>query len=101
MLEQTIQMYDVGQSPSETRALSSYGVSNGLYELLSGDCGGGKAKVDIPLVIFTGDKLEKGDVHDTYKVDRFGNLYGGHTTARVKGGKSKKLDYLDDIDTQK
>lgn len=34
---------------------------------------------DLPLI----------NLHDTYKIDRYDNLYGGHTTADSKEGKKK------------
>jgi hypothetical protein len=36
------------------------------------------------------------DMHDTYKYDRYDNLYGGHTSIHI-GDKRKTLDFLDDI----
>lgn len=30
--------------------------------------------------------LGKGDIHDTFHVDRLGNLTGGHTTIQLRGG---------------
>ncbi len=42
------------------------------------------------------EKLPKppgGDVHDTFKLDRYENTYGGHTTIRLPGGKEKHLSW--------
>lgn len=34
-----------------------------------------------------------GDIHDTFKVDDSGNIFGGHTTVRLPGGQKIKLDW--------
>lgn len=33
------------------------------------------------------------DLHDTYKVDRFDNLYKGHTTINLPGDKKIRMDH--------
>ena len=35
--------------------------------------------------------LPKGDIHDTFKVDRYDNLYSGHSTLQLPKDKHKKL----------
>lgn len=35
--------------------------------------------------------LEHGDYHETYKVDRYDNVYDGHGTIRASDGWSKRL----------
>ena len=40
----------------------------------------------------------KGDMHDTYKIDRYGNLYNGHMTVRIPGGEYIPVRDLPDID---
>jgi hypothetical protein len=101
-LENTIQVFYVGNEDfkPETR------VRSGLYELLSGGCGGGSPPsfISTPgglLIISHKSKIEDIEIHDTYKVDRYGNLYKGHTTAKDKDGNRETLNDLDDIDTQK
>ena len=37
--------------------------------------------------------LDRGDVHDTFKVDKLGNIIGGHTTVRLPGDLEKRLDW--------
>ena len=32
-----------------------------------------------------------GDIHDTIKIDRYGNLYDEHTTVRIPGDKIKDI----------
>jgi len=101
-LETTIQIYYVANTVQEFNISRS----RGLYELLSGNCGGsgnsgnGGFSGGYGSVIIPATKIENGDVHDTYKIDRYGNFYGGHTTARVKEEKSVRLIDLPDIDTQ-
>jgi len=34
-----------------------------------------------------------GDYHDTFRVDPFGNIGGGHTTARITGGQSINMPW--------
>ena len=34
-----------------------------------------------------------GDVHDTFKYDRYGNIYGGHTTINIPGYDKLKIDW--------
>ena len=34
-----------------------------------------------------------GDVHDTFRVDRNGNISGGHTTIRTPGNKEVQLPW--------
>jgi len=34
-----------------------------------------------------------GNIHDTFRVDRYNNLYGGHTTIDLGGGLKKNLDW--------
>ena len=36
------------------------------------------------------------DVHETYKFDRYENLYGGHTTLTTDSNKKIRLDHLFD-----
>ncbi len=98
-LEQNLQMYEIRRGSFNTQQMQ-YG---GLYELLSsGGCpGGGNIKISTDKVILSNDlDLPFGDIHDTYSIDRYGNLYGGHTTQRGKKGERRTLNELDDIDTQ-
>lgn len=37
-----------------------------------------------------------GDVHETFKLDRYGNIYGGHTTIRLPGDFKKRFSWEDD-----
>jgi hypothetical protein len=39
----------------------------------------------------------KGDLHDTYNVDRYDNIYDGHTTLQYKNDFRKKLFDIDDF----
>ena len=34
-----------------------------------------------------------GDMHESFNVDKDGNISGGHTTTRLPGGQSKKVDW--------
>jgi len=34
-----------------------------------------------------------GDIHETFKVDREGNISNGHTTVRIPGGQSINLPW--------
>lgn len=34
-----------------------------------------------------------GDLHETFNVDKDGNLRDGHTTVRIKGGKKVRIDH--------
>jgi len=34
-----------------------------------------------------------GDMHETFKVDKEGNVSGGHTTVRIPGGQSIQLPW--------
>ena len=34
-----------------------------------------------------------GDIHDTFRVDPLGDIHGGHTTIRLPGGLSDRLDW--------
>lgn len=43
------------------------------------------------IVIPYGDKLGF-DLHDTFKVDRYGNLYDGHSTSNLKGGSKLRIN---------
>ena len=36
-----------------------------------------------------------GDIHETFRVDREGNVTDGHTTVRLPGGQSIKLPWDD------
>ena len=35
----------------------------------------------------------KGDIHDSFNVDHFGNVFNGHTTVRFRGGLEKRLPW--------
>ena len=35
----------------------------------------------------------KGDIHDTFRVDSFGNISGGHTTIQLSGYKPKRIPW--------
>jgi hypothetical protein len=37
--------------------------------------------------------LEKGDMHDTFRVNEQGDISGGHTTVRLPDNKSVKLPW--------
>lgn len=37
--------------------------------------------------------LDKGDVHETFKVDEIGRISGGHTTVRLPGGYDIRLPW--------
>ena len=43
------------------------------------------------IVIPYGDKLGF-DLHDTFKVDRYGNLYDGHSTSNLKSGSKLRIN---------
>ena len=46
--------------------------------------------------IITYDGLvPQGDYHETYKVDRYDNIYGGHATVQGKGDFHKKINQFD------
>ncbi|HIH23870.1 TPA: hypothetical protein HA251_02440 [Candidatus Woesearchaeota archaeon] len=34
-----------------------------------------------------------GETHDTFKIDRYGGVYGGHTTINVPGYRKKRVDW--------
>jgi hypothetical protein len=34
-----------------------------------------------------------GSLHDTFRIDRYNNIYGGHTTLDLGGGKKIHLDW--------
>lgn len=34
-----------------------------------------------------------GDVHDSFKLDRYDNIYGGHTTLNIRGYEKDKMDW--------
>jgi hypothetical protein len=34
-----------------------------------------------------------GDYHDTFRVDHYGQVSGGHTTFRVPGGQEKRISW--------
>ena len=34
-----------------------------------------------------------GDIHETFKIDRYGNIYDGHTTLRIPGGKDDHINW--------
>ena len=36
-----------------------------------------------------------GDIHETFHVDSQGNISDAHTTVRVEGGKSVRIDWSD------
>ena len=94
-LEQTLQMYEVGRS--ETFEMSVYNISSRLYELYTGGSGGIKIsgnKLIITIKDLEIDELK--DVHDTYKIDRYDNLYGGHTTSTSQNNQKKRISHGDD-----
>ena len=94
-LEQTLQMYEVGRS--ETFEMSVYNISNRLYELYTGGSGGIKIsgnKLIITIKDLEIDELK--DVHDTYKIDRYDNLYRGHTTLTSQNNHKKRISHGDD-----
>lgn len=35
----------------------------------------------------------RGDLHDSFNVDNFGNVFNGHTTIRFRGGFEKRLPW--------
>ncbi|MDI6737405.1 MAG: hypothetical protein QME12_02705 [Nanoarchaeota archaeon] len=37
-----------------------------------------------------------GDVHDTFKIDRYDNIYGGHTTLNIPGYGKLRLPWEND-----
>jgi len=42
-----------------------------------------------------GPSSEGGDMHDTIKADKEGNILDGHTTIRIPGGQSIHMPWLD------
>tara|TARA_Y100000310_G_C20666553_1_gene807830 strand:- start:1023 stop:1436 length:414 start_codon:yes stop_codon:yes gene_type:complete len=47
-----------------------------------------------PVVIPYGNLTELGgDVHDTFKIDRYDNSYGGHTSIKIPGGDNVQIDW--------
>src|SRR3989338_3012724 len=89
-LEQNLQMYEFGGR--ETFEVSVYDASRGLYELYTGGSGGIKIsgnKIIVPITDLDIEGLK--DLHDTYKIDRYDNIYGGHTTATSQDNKKKRI----------
>ncbi len=37
--------------------------------------------------------LGSGDIHETFNVDKDGNLSGGHTTVRIPGGQDVRMPW--------
>lgn len=47
-----------------------------------------------PVVIPYGNQTGLGgDIHDTFKIDRYDNLYGGHTSIKIPGYKPFRLPW--------
>lgn len=101
------QMYEIGDLESLSASVLYTGflpkMGPGGFGLPKGDSYGFKTPIfrtpemesePIPEFKFSGHKLvipygnlgieEVGDLHDTFSVDRYGNLYGGHTTFKGK-----------------
>ena len=93
-LEQTLEMYQPMQMQETQKRQRVYTIvdleSLSASALYSGDSSNPIVK-DNGIVIPYGDKLGF-DLHDTFKLDRYGNLYGGHSTSNLKGGGKLRIN---------
>ncbi|HII71165.1 TPA: hypothetical protein HA265_00230 [Candidatus Woesearchaeota archaeon] len=98
----------LGNAPATNESLDAY--TTGLSRMYSGPMGpGGFGPGPMPgplaqpgvirpsygqTVIPYGDILRNGgEFHDTFKIDRYGNPYGGHTTFNLPGYKKQRMDW--------
>ena len=93
-LEQTLGMYQPMQTQRTQERERVYNIvdlkSLSASALYTGDSSNPIVSGN-GIVIPYGDKLGF-DLHDTFKVDRYGNLYDGHSTSNLKGGGKLRIN---------